>query len=708
MPEKVLFEQESTTDDSGRERYNIGRDLVLTVSGQTAMLYRASMYVRTVDLSDKTARKLFIVEIVEEDAMKSRVAQALNISRQTIDNYLAIKKHFGTEGLIRGDSVPESKSKQRGRPRGNKAVIVAEIRKQERERRESENRNLPFSFEGVGKAGQIGSEDQIFSQSHGWKETRYAGVFAYLIPLIGGWKWLELVMGHFGNAYKVFMVFVLMAARNIRSIEQLKNVRLDEAGVLLGLGKLPSLPKIWCWFYTAASRKLAPVLLWDYFRHQIRSGLVSIWTWFTDGHLLPYSGKQKVHHSYNTQRQMPVPGRTNMVTCDGSGRIVDFEIQEGKGDLRGHIKALAHKWEAEVERLPVMVFDREGHGSEFFFGLVQDGIAFVTWEKYADAAELAAIEDDKFKQVFKFNDKWYGIFEEQKAFAYRPIDPDTNKPEKGKGHEYVLRRIYIWNKTSNRRVSGLAWGESLSSEECARAILSRWGASEDTFKHLSDRHPLHYHPGFELVESENQEIANPEVREKEKLIKALKRQLGKLYKKLTKATESVNKDGEPRKNSKREQLQGQIQEGETRLDALLESKQRLPERVDVTTLEDYRSFKRIDDEGKNLFDFVTTSVWNARKQMVDWLRPYYNRENEIVDLFYAITECQGWIRSTGTEVIVRLEPLQQPKRRAAQTQLCRKLTSMGAQTPTGKWLTVEVGSSPPLMTECPKKTRLRR
>jgi len=702
MPEEVLFEQESTTDDPGKERYNIGRNLVLTISGQIAMLYRASIYIRTVDLLDKTARQLFIVEIIEEEgAMKSRVAQALKISRQTIDNYLAIKKYFGTEGLVRGYSVPESKSKQKQRelhvqerPSGNKAEIVAEIRKQEREQRERENRNLAFSFEDAGKAGQIGSEDQIFSQCHEWRETRYAGVFVYLVTLISGWKWLELVMGHFGNAYKIFMVFVLMAARNIRSIEQLKNVRLAEAGVLLGLGKLPSLPKIWRWFYAAASKKLSPVLLWDYFCYQIRAGLVSIWIWFTDGHLLPYTGKQKVHHSYNTQRQMPVPGRTNMVTCDGSGRIVDFEIQEGKGDLRAHIKALAHKWEGEVEQLPVMVFDREGYGSEFFFGLVQDGIAFVTWEKYADAAELAAIDDDKFEEQFEFNGKRYSIFEGEKVFVYRPIDPETNKPEKGKGHEYVLRRVYIWNKTSNRRVSGLAWGQSLSSEECARAILSRWGASEDTFKHLNNRHPLHYHPGFELVESENQEIANPEVKEKENLIKGVKKQLEKRYKELAKTTESVNKDGEPRKNSKREQLQGQIQEGEIKLDALIESKQRLPDRVDVSTLEDYRSFNKIDDEGKNLFDFVTTSVWNARKQMVDWLRPHYNRENEIVDLFYAITECQGWIRSTETEVIVSLEPLQQPKRRAAQTQLCRKLTSIGAQTPTGKWLTVEVGGSP--------------
>jgi len=306
-----------------------------------------------------------------------------------------------------------------------------------------------------------------------------------------------------------------------------------------------------------------------------------------------------------------------------------------------------------------MVFDREGHGSEFFFGLVQDGIAFVTWEKNADAAELAAIDDDKFEQEFEFNAKEYSIFEEEKVFVYRPIDPETNDPEKGKGHEYVLRRIFIWNKTSQRRVSGLAWGESLSSEECAQAILNRWGASENTFKHLNSRHPLHYHPGFALVESENQEIANPEVKEKESLIKAVKKLLGKLYKKLAKTTESVTKDGEPRKNSKKEQLKRQIGEGEAELDALIKDKQQLPDRVDVSTLEDYRSIKKIDDEGKNLFDFVTTAVWNARKQMVDWLRPYYTRENEIVDLFYAITECHGWIRSTETEVIVRLEPLQQ-------------------------------------------------
>ena len=263
-------------------------------------------------------------------------------------------------------------------------------------------------------------------------------------------------------------------------------------------------------------------------------------------------------------------------------------------------------------------------------------------------------------------------------------------------HPFTLRRIYIWNRTSRRRTCGLAWSadREMSTVDCARAILSRWGASENTFKHLKDRHPLHYHPGFKLVESDRQDIKNPLVKEKERQIADRKKELNKLYKKLAKAREALTKDGHPRKNSVKERWKASIIEKENVLERLSQEKLQLPERVDVSTLEDYKSFQKIDDEGKYLFDFVTTSVWNARKQMVDWLRPFFDDENELVDLFYAITYCHGWIQSTATEVIVRLEPLQQPKRRLAQEQLCRKLTSLRAQTPTGKQMVIEVGASP--------------
>jgi len=44
----------------------------------------------------------------------------------------------------------------------------------------------------------------------------------------------------------------------------------------------------------------------------------------------------------------------------------------------------------------------------------------------------------------------------------------------------------------------------------------------------------------------------------------------------------------------------------------------------------------------------------------------YENKNEYIDLFYAITYCHGWVKSDTHAVTVRLEPLEQPSRRAAQ------------------------------------------
>ena len=267
-------------------------------------------------------------------------------------------------------------------------------------------------------------------------------------------------------------------------------------------------------------------------------------------------------------------------------------------------------------------------------------------------------------------------------------------------HKFVLRRLVIWNLSSNRRASGLAWdgrdgvSKGLTGRECAEAILSRWGASENTFKHLNDRHPLHYHPGFKLVNSDKQLISNPAIKESAGKISGLKTKLRKLYRDAVKAPEVRNKDGSVRCNSKKQRLSEKITDLEKQVSEEQVLKAQLTEKVDVSTLENYSSFKRIDNEGKHLFDFVTASVWNARKQMVDWLRQDFTNDNEVVDLFYAISHCHGWIKTTSTDVVVRLEPLQQPRRRTAQERLCKKLSQLGAMTPSGKWLSIEVGKNP--------------
>jgi hypothetical protein len=693
--------------ENREERIALSSGLFIEVFGgqgkkpSKAVLYRKGVLVKNVDLKDRVAKRLFIVDTVDLGASKSYLAAALGISRQTIDNHLAIRTQFGKEGLIQGYRADESKDRRKQRQlnkeelsNGNKAQIVAALRAKEREELLAQQESLPLSLAGSnGNLADLANEDLPFAEEHDWEKTRYAGVFLYLITLTTQCDWLRLVLGYFGNAYRILMVFILMAATNTRSIEQLKNIRSREGGVVLGIKRIASKPTIWEWFYHAANMKATGPLLTHYFRHQIQGGLVGLAIWFTDGHLLPYSGKHRVHYAYNTQRRMPVPGRTAMVTCDGSGRIVDFEIQEGKGDMRTHIATLGNKWHDDIPQHPVQVFDREGHGFDFFSRLIESKTPFVTWEKHIDTQKLAVIDDSEFTLKFELNGKEYAVFEGEKTMV-------ADKPASESGQEQqqriTLRRIYLWNRSSNRKTCGLAWtGEvNMTTEECARAILCRWGASENTFKHLKDRHPLHYHPGFGVVKSDRQDIANPEIKAKATLIEAIRTELSKLFRKLSKAKEALNSSGVPRQNSTREKLQSTITENELALSKLIEEKKELEPRVDVSTLEDYTSFKRIDNEGKYLFDFVTISIWNARKQMIEWLSPHFNDKNELVDLFYAITNCHGWIKSSKTAVTVRLEALQQPRHRLAQEQLCRRLTSLMTRTPSGKRFLVEVGEAP--------------
>jgi hypothetical protein len=673
----------------------VGSDLYLEMKfvdkKKRFYLYRGEYLIKTAVRSDQVEKKLFMIEAVELGAKKTLLAKAMKISRTTLDQNIKIKEYFGITGLIQGYKFSDSTNKREQREMhtasrlpGNRTEQIKEIEAKGKIKIHGNEFNFA---NGTSSTRKIKNNEHIFSDNHDWQETRYAGMFIYLITLIQQWRWMELIIGYFGSTYKIFMVFLLMVTKNIKSIEQLKNIRLKEAGAILGIGKLPSLPKVWEWFYNAAEKNVSQNLLTDYFKFQIRGGLVSVWQWFTDGHLLPYTGKDKVHYSYNTQRRMPVPGQSNLVTCDINGNIVDFEIQEGKGDLKGRISELRRKWETEIPEGPIMVFDREGSGRAFFWGLVQAECSFVTWEKHVDKKKLDAIGAEQFSGSFTFNTKEYSVFEEKKQFEYKQ-DNET--------HSFKLRRIYIWNKKTDKRVCGLAWDKDnrLDTENCAKAILSRWGASENTFKHIATRHPLHYHPGFKLISSGDQEIVNPEVKKKQNEIKVIRKELDKLYKKVSTKKQFLKKDGTPKVIKSRKILEEEIENKEKRLKYLQEEIKSLPGRIDISKLEDYRSFQKLDNEGKRLFDFVTASVWNARKYLVENLRGSFDEENNLVDLFYAIANCHGWIKVCEHEVRVMLEPMGQPKRRIAQEQLCKKLTGMGAQTPNGKWLVLEVGNKP--------------
>ena len=90
-----------------KDRVPLGNNIFIEIKlkyPRSAYLYRQDILIKQVVLSDKIARRIFVVEAVELGAKKSRLALALGMSRQTIDNLLGVKQHFGLEGLVQGCS----------------------------------------------------------------------------------------------------------------------------------------------------------------------------------------------------------------------------------------------------------------------------------------------------------------------------------------------------------------------------------------------------------------------------------------------------------------------------------------------------------------------------------------------------------------------------------------------------------------------------
>ena len=131
-------------NDKPTNRFDLGKGLILEVKNYPlrAILSPNGIVIKRCNLADRTAKKLLVIEALEHGAMKSCLASALQISRQTIDNYQGTVKHFGLDGLIKGYDPSVSKSARVQREKhaepnkriaGNRARQLEQIRRAQKE-----------------------------------------------------------------------------------------------------------------------------------------------------------------------------------------------------------------------------------------------------------------------------------------------------------------------------------------------------------------------------------------------------------------------------------------------------------------------------------------------------------------------------------------------------------------------------------------------
>lgn len=644
----------------------IGNGFGIKETGDIVFVFRDGILYKEIEIKSGIDRRVLVVDLVEKCGVsKMKLSKALSVSRTSIDTWVNVYRNNGVNGLVNSTKKGVGRKKASlVRPEGDKFKKIEQGNKKRRLLLEKQQLKIEFSEPGLTKET---IQREHFNHGQEYTENRYAGSFIYWAAIQHRFKFMQCVESIFGTYSTVIYLFIMMHVNSIGSIEQFKTKFKKEFGALLGLPKLPSTPKLWKLIHEAVALKKSPALRKHFFAYQMRKGLVSLWHLFIDGHFIPYTGKEKVHKNFHTQRAMMEPGQNEIFIHDIQGRIVYFDLQEGKGDMLEVIKEQSKTVAPYIGGIPpLFVADKEIWGVDKFLSL-QD-CRFITWEKNTNVKETNSIDPGLFSVPFEFNDTVYQVYETSKE--YKNI----------KGGMIKLRRIIIWNKKTGKRTVTVSSDDYEDTHALARAMLNRWGKSENSFKHMGNRTKMHYNPVIEISrDSENQDIANPQFIILTKGLSKLKAQLSKTEKKIGQKQIPQNNDGSIRKNKSRDNLLEKQKKLQTQIQAKKEELDKYPPRVDSSSIPGKRKFKVIETEAKNLWDISETIMWNSRKYLSSLLEGYLPDKRDLLPVLDAITSSKGRVKITKDAVIVVLEALERKQFRQAQLQLCRKLNHMNVR-----------------------------
>lgn len=651
-----------------------------TIDKNRVRVYKNGNFVKENLIYPAIEKRLFVVDLVERHGVKkSKLATALNISRQSIDNWIAIYRKHGSVGLI--NNTKDSWKKNPKSFTGNKARQLEEQRQAERQY--IENQELTINFEQEIQTEEKYCEDanKLYQEEFDYKENRYAGSLLYLSVLISSFRFFKQLSTHVGQYLWVPFLFVMMQVNNIPSVEQLKTLFKEEFGKILGIKRLPNLAQVREDIHDLIQLKLSAKAKKLFYKTQVIKGIVSIWRIFLDGHFVPYSGNSKVHKAHCTQRDMMMPGQTEFFGHDSKGNIVYFDIQEGQGNMVESLQNISEMYQKYNDDIPpLIVVDRELWGVNKFLSL--SACRFVTWEKNTNKKALRSLSDELFKHELTLNNKSYTLFETNRVY------------KSNTGTSIELRRIISRNIKTGETFAIITNDNEEDTVTIAESMLNRWGCSENGFKHLGTRINMHYNPTLQTSEeSQKQNIQNPEYKKLKKKEKSLKTQLSKIQKELGKKEPSLKKDGTPRKSEKREKTIQRREQLENELSQIKDVISECAEYIDLKQT-DNETFKTIDKEGKNWWNIAEMIFWNSRKKLSNMLYSYLQDKRDLLPVLDAITSSKGWIKSTKDTLIVRIEPLETLRFKSAQVQLCRYLNSKKIHLPNGKLLQYDVAANP--------------
>jgi hypothetical protein len=388
----------------------------------------------------------------------------------------------------------------------------------------------------------------------------------------------------------------------------------------------------------------------------VEQGFIAPAYLYVDGHMKIYSGKRKLAEIYNAQRRMPLPGILNYFVNDQQGRPLLFVTEEANARLRQAMPRIVAAIRDAIGNRPfTVIFDRGGYDGKLYTWLQEQKIEFITYQRGNPNLSL-----DRFhRHETRFEGK-----RRRMRLAEDAVKVGKSGP---------WRRIVILTRDGKQTPILTSLGNEVDRARIAALILARW-RQENFFRYMREHHGLDQLLGNAYAEADGSRlVANPERKQMDAKLKALRQQLAALQTKLGQALLDEPRDGGRSVHGIKVAQRGgvgKIREMETRIAELIEARRALPEKIPLAKLEQHHVMRL---EQKAIIDRIKITAYNAEEWLLDRLVRYYPEPNDIRSLLRSFAELSGEISSTASAVLITLDPPDTRQHRRALRGLCGEL-----------------------------------
>jgi len=468
--------------------------------------------------------------------------------------------------------------------------------------------------------GKITEAAPHFSASEG---VRHAGVLLTLPALAkvglleAGRKAYGALNKGFYGLQSVLLILAFMALLRIKTPEQLKRCNPGELGIVLGLDRAPEVKTLRKKLKEMGLRNRAGEFLSFLSKRWADQDKEVIGFAYVDGHVRPYNGrKHKLPKTHVARRRLCMSATTDFWINDANCEPLFFVTAQANDSL---LSMLEKEVIPELKKLAgkgsrvTLVFDREGWSPKSFEKWFKADIDIITYRK--------------------------GKYDPWPEDCFIEVESHV----RGKAVKYLLgeRSIKInenfWLREVRRlcddghQTSIITTRQDISCEQVARRMFFRWN-QENFFRYMREEYALD-HLVTNNVEPADVErlVPNPEKKEKRKLIKGLKRELGKLKKEYG---DKAFQNDETRRPTMRGfnianpgykkkilKLEEQIEQSKIDL-------KQIPDRIAIKQLLAEHEIVRLETERKMFTDGIKMICYRAETCLLNLIGPFFSRNND--------------------------------------------------------------------------------